>query len=73
MFSKISVLDDDIHPLCVHLTSGAGKAELAGEIKWNFEKFLFDKSGRLAARFAPRTRPDSEEVVRSIEDLLRSQ
>ncbi|NTV80741.1 MAG: glutathione peroxidase [Candidatus Aminicenantes bacterium] len=73
MFSKISVLGDDIHPLYKYLTSGAGKAELAGDLTWNFEKFLFDRSGRLTARFAPRTKPDSEEVVRSIEDLLRKE
>lgn len=73
MFSKISVLGDDIHPLYKHLTSGAGRTELAGDITWNFEKFLFDGNGRLAARFAPRTKPDSDEVVRAIEELLRTE
>lgn len=71
MFSKISVLGDGIHPLYKYLTSGAGRAELAGDITWNFEKFLFDRTGRLAARFVPRTKPDADEVVRAIEGLLK--
>jgi glutathione peroxidase len=71
MFAKISVLGEDIHPLYAYLTSGAGKADLAGDITWNFEKFLFDRNGRVSARFAPRTKPDSEEVVKAIEALLK--
>lgn len=70
MFSKISVLGDDMHPLYKYLTSGAGNAGLAGDITWNFEKFLFDRNGRVAARFPPRTKPDAEEVVKAIETLL---
>lgn len=73
MFSKISVLGDDIHPLYRYLTSGAGNADLAGDITWNFEKFLFDRSGRVAARYSPRTKPDAEEVVKAIETLLEAE
>lgn len=72
MFSKISVLGEDIHPLYAYLTSGAGNAGLAGDITWNFEKFLFDRNGRVSARFVPRTKPDSEEVVKAIEALLKN-
>jgi glutathione peroxidase len=70
MFSKISVLGQDIHPLYQYLTSGAGNAGLAGDITWNFEKFLFDRHGRVSARFAPRTKPGSDEIVKAIEALL---
>ncbi|MCK7483531.1 MAG: glutathione peroxidase [Candidatus Moduliflexus flocculans] len=73
MFSKISVLGEDIHSLYKYLTSGAGKADLAGDITWNFEKFLFDRNGRISARFAPRTKPESEDLVKAIEALLKSQ
>ncbi len=72
LFSKISVLGEDIHPLYKYLTSGAGNADLAGDITWNFEKFLFDWNGRISARFAPRTKPDSEEIVKAIEALLKN-
>jgi glutathione peroxidase len=72
MFAKISVLGEDIHPLYKYLTSGAGRADLAGDITWNFEKFLFDRNGRVSARFVPRTKPDSEEVVKAIEALLKN-
>lgn len=72
MFSKISVLGEDIHPLYKYLTSGAGNAGLAGDITWNFEKFLFDRNGRVSARFVPRMKPDSEEVVKAIEALLKN-
>jgi len=73
LFSKISVLGEDAHPLYRYLTAGAGNIDLAGDITWNFEKFLFDRNGRISARFTPRTKPESEEVVRSIEALLKKQ
>lgn len=70
MFAKISVKGEDIHPLYEFLTTGAGNSELAGEITWNFEKFLFGRDGRPAARFVPRTAPLSEEVVAAVENLI---
>lgn len=70
MFAKISVKGEDMHPLYQYLTAGAGNPQLAGDITWNFEKFLFDRSGRVAARFAPKTRPESEEIVTAVETLL---
>jgi glutathione peroxidase len=73
MFSKISVLGEDMHPLYKYLTSGAGNPEFAGDITWNFEKFLFDRKGAISARFPPRTKPESEEVVKAIESLLQKE
>ncbi len=70
MFAKISVKGEDKHPLYQFLTAGAGKPELAGEITWNFEKFLFDRQGRVATRFAPKTKPESEEIIKAVEALL---
>lgn len=68
MFSKIHVRGEEQHPLYAHLT---GLPEpLGGEIRWNFQKFLVDRSGRVAARFAPRVRPTDAELIAAIEELL---
>jgi len=70
MFSKISVAGDDQAPLYAFLTSEETNPQFAGKIGWNFEKFLVSREGKVIARFAPRTRPDSEEVIKTIEDAL---
>lgn len=51
MFSKIAVKGESKHPLYQWLTSGGGKQALAGEVKWNFEKFLIGKDGAIIERF----------------------
>ena len=66
MFSKITVKGDAQHPLYKFLTAQETAPQPAGEIKWNFEKFLIGKDGKVAARFAPKTQPDSEEVLKAI-------
>ena len=66
MCSKITVKGDDKHALFAWLTSGAGNDALAGEIRWNFEKFLIDATGNLVQRFGTRTEPDATEVVDAI-------
>ncbi len=67
MFSKIDVNGDDAHPLFVYL-----KDELPGKlgknIKWNFTKFLLDRSGRPFKRYGSSTKP--EKLVPDIEALL---
>lgn len=70
MFSKISVKGSDQAPIYKFLTSKETNPEFAGDVTWNFEKFLIDREGKIAARFSPRTQPDSEEVVKAIEKLL---
>ena len=70
MFSKVSVKGDDTTPLYQFLTQHANPA-LAGEIKWNFTKFLVDRNGNVVARFEPPVKPDSPEVVNAIEKLLK--
>lgn len=71
MFSKISVHGDDIHPLFRFLTEGGGNTALAGEIKWNFEKFLIDKKGQLIKRYRHRLDPMNEEILHDIEAALK--
>ena len=68
MFSKIVVKGPGIHPLYEHLTSLP--RPLGGEIEWNFQKFLVDRSGRVVARFSPRTPPDDPALLAKIDELL---
>lgn len=70
MFAKLSVKGDDQAPLYTFLTSEETNPGFAGEITWNFEKFLVGRDGRVVARFAPRTRPDAEEVLAAIQAEL---
>ena len=71
MFSKISVKGDDIHPLYAFLTTSAVDPKFAGEVTWNFEKFLIGKDGKVAARFAPKVIPEDPSVVSAIESALK--
>ncbi|MCC6970336.1 MAG: glutathione peroxidase [Phycisphaerales bacterium] len=68
MFSKISVKGDDQHPLYKKLA--AQPAPVGGDPKWNFTKFLVDRSGNVVARFDTRTAPSDTELNRQIDDLL---
>jgi glutathione peroxidase len=69
MFSKMSVKGSDESPLYQYLTKTANP-KTVGDIKWNFTKFLVDKSGNVIARFEPNVTPDSPEVVAAIEKAL---
>jgi glutathione peroxidase len=70
MMSKVSVKGDDQTPLYQFLTGKDTDPQYAGDIKWNFTKFLFDRSGKPVARFEPATTPDSPEVTAAIEAAL---
>ncbi|MBV8464910.1 MAG: glutathione peroxidase [Burkholderiales bacterium] len=68
MFDKIEVNGDGTHPLYQYLKREK-KGLLGSEaIKWNFTKFLVDRSGKVIDRFAPTTKP--EEIASKIEALL---
>lgn len=68
IFDKLSVKGPEQHPLYQLL---AGKdAKFAGDVKWNFGKFLVGKNGEVLRRFEPRTAPDDPEVVKAIEEAL---
>jgi len=71
MFSKISVKGEDRAPLYQFLTSKDTDPAFGGEIKWNFTKFLVDRSGKVIARFESPVKPDSAEMVGAIEKALR--
>jgi glutathione peroxidase len=70
VYGKVSVKGDDQTPLYSYLTKDANPA-LAGDIKWNFTKFLVDRKGNVVQRFEPATTPDSPEVIAAIEKLLK--
>lgn len=70
MFAKIGVTGEDQHPLYRFLTGEETNPGMAGPVKWNFTKFLAGRDGRVLARFEPRVKPDSPEVVAAIEKAL---
>jgi len=71
MMSKVSVLGDDKTPLYMFLTDKSTDPQFAGDIKWNFTKFLFDRNGKPVARFEPNVTPDSPEVIAAVESALK--
>jgi len=70
MFSKISVKGEDQHPLYSFLTNKESDPEFAGDITWNFNKFLVDKKGTIVARFSSKDTPESDTVTAAIEKYL---
>ncbi|MDG3011560.1 glutathione peroxidase [Rhodococcus sp. D2-41] len=70
LLEKIEVNGDGRHPLYDVLTATTDADGEAGDIQWNFEKFLVAPDGEVAARFRPRTEPDAPEVVAAIEAIL---
>jgi len=74
MFSKVVVKPtkdgQEPCPLYKFLTSKETDPKFAGDITWNFEKFLIGRNGEIVARFAPRVKPDSPEVTKAIEAEL---
>ena len=70
MFEKIDVNGPGRHPVYTELTALADDAGEAGDIQWNFEKFLDSPDGKAIARFRPRTEPDAPEVISAIEANL---
>lgn len=71
MFSKISVKGEDQHPLYAYLTDPKTDPKFAGEITWNFNKFLIDRKGNIVARFTSKDTPESEVVSQAIEKYLK--
>jgi glutathione peroxidase len=72
MTEKVDVNGDGAHPLYQRLTEVPDAAGAAGDVLWNFEKFLLDDSGEVVGRFRPKTLPDSPEVRAAIEAALPS-
>ena len=67
LFSKISVKGEDKHPLYRYLTEAS---PFPGEVEWNFQKYLVDRSGQVVARYPHRTKPLSDQIVSDVESYL---
>jgi glutathione peroxidase len=70
MFEKIEVNGEGRHPIYEQLTAVPDAEGAAGDVQWNFEKFLLGPDGTVLARFRPRTVPDAPEVLAAIEEHL---
>jgi glutathione peroxidase len=70
LLAKVDVNGSDAAPLYKYLTSKETNPKFAGNIKWNFEKFLFNRNGQLVARYESKVKPDAREVVEAIEREL---
>jgi glutathione peroxidase len=67
---KVEVNGVAAHPVFQRLTAAEDAQGSAGDVQWNFEKWLLDGGGNVVARFRPRTEPDSPEVRTAIEGLI---
>ncbi len=67
---KIDVNGPDRHPLYEKLTATSDAEGEAGDIQWNFEKFLLSPEGTIVRRFRPAVVPDAPELISAIESVL---
>jgi len=70
MAGKIDVNGPGRHPVYGELTGHPDAVGKAGDIQWNFEKFLVDASGTVVARFRPTTTPNAPALRAAVESLL---
>ena len=70
MFEKIDVNGPGRHAIYTELTAVPDANGEAGDVQWNFEKFLVDPDGAIVARFRPPTEPEDATVTAAIEEVL---
>ncbi|MFJ4923034.1 glutathione peroxidase [Streptomyces sp. NPDC088725] len=70
LLAKTDVNGETRHPLYAELTKTADAEGAAGDVGWNFEKFLISPKGEVVARIRPGTEPEAPEVVAAIEAQL---
>ena len=70
MTEKVEVNGDQRHELYSRLVTTTDAQGQAGDIRWNFEKFLISPQGDVVARFRPQTEPLSDQVVETIRSVL---
>lgn len=68
LFDKIKILGEEKSELYKRLINSDNVEK--GDVKWNFEKFLIDKNGKIVARFRSKIEPESKELTQEIEKLL---
>ena len=70
LLGKLDVNGDGRHPLYAELTQTADADGAAGDVQWNFEKFLIGPDGTVVGRFRPNITPEAPELVEAIEEHL---
>lgn len=70
LLDKIKVLGNNKSPLYERLTNNS--VTYKGDVKWNFEKFLISKDGKIIERFGNKVQPNSEEIISAIESQLKN-
>lgn len=73
MFSKVSVKGKDIHPLYQFLTNKSENKRLDAPIKWNFQKFLIGKDGKVIASFKPNERVKDKQIKTAIRKQIKGE
>jgi glutathione peroxidase len=68
LYAKLHTKGPEQSPLYKYLTEGV--EGMTGEVKWNFEKFLVGRDGKVVARFPSKVKPDSPELVAAVEKEL---
>jgi glutathione peroxidase len=72
LFKKVRVLGQQREPVFEYLTAQETTPDGAGDVAWNFAKFVIGKDGQVVARFSPRTAPDAPELTAAIDKALAS-
>jgi glutathione peroxidase len=70
MMAKISTLDPDKAPIYKFLTEKPTAGDFAGDIAWNFNKFLIDRNGNVIARYGSPVKPDDKQITGEVEKAL---
>jgi len=70
MTEKVEVNGDDRHPIYGGLVDTADEQGKAGDVTWNFEKFLVDATGNVVARFSPQVEPEDPRLVAAVQALV---
>ncbi|WP_030470686.1 glutathione peroxidase [Lentzea aerocolonigenes] len=71
LYEKIDVNGPDRHAVYQELVQHADAEGTAGDVQWNFEKFLVSRDGEVLARFRPRVEPEDASITEAIEAALR--
>jgi len=72
MFSRLEVNGAEQHPLYAQLSAATDAKGEAGDVQWNFEKFLISPTGEVVGRFRPKVEPDDPALVAAVEAQLPS-
>jgi glutathione peroxidase len=72
LMEKIDVNGEERHPIYAELTEKTDAEGNAGDITWNFEKFLMSPTGEVVARYRPQVEPEDAAIVGDIEAQLAS-